>query len=158
MVTTAAKKVFVDTNVLVYVRSALSPFQAAAAARLHALTVSGDEMWVSRQILREYLAATTRPAAMTPPPPLANLLADVTGFLGRFQVAEDGAAVTSELHRLLAVVACGGKQIHDANIVATMLAHGIPNLLTHNTADFIRFSGSITVIPLIPPPTPPGGP
>jgi len=35
-----------------------------------------------------------------------------------------------------------------------MLAHGIPNLLTQNTADFNRFSGYLTVVPLVPP----GGP
>ncbi|MEH2170887.1 MAG: hypothetical protein V7K41_30400 [Nostoc sp.] len=42
----------------------------------------------------------------------------------------------------------GGKQVHDANIVATMLVYGIPQLLTHNTSDFARFSGLITVLPL----------
>ena len=42
----------------------------------------------------------------------------------------------------------GGKQVHDANIVATMLVYGIPQLFTHNTSDFARFSGLITVLPL----------
>ena len=32
-----------------------------------------------------------------------------------------------------------GKQVHDANIVATMLAHGVGRLLTFNVADFQRF-------------------
>jgi hypothetical protein len=31
-----------------------------------------------------------------------------------------------------------------------MLAHGIAKLLTHNVADFNRFSAYITVLPLIP--------
>jgi predicted nucleic acid-binding protein len=39
---------------------------------------------------------------------------------------------------------------HDANIVATMQAHGIPKLLTHNIADFARFSSMTTLLPLIP--------
>lgn len=155
MATMAVRKVFVDTNILVYARSALSPLQAAASSRLHALTVAGDELWVSRQIMREYLSAMTRPGTMAPPVPIATLVGDVTGFLARFQVAEDGATVTSELLKLLSSVAVGGRQVHDANIVATMLAHGVPNLLTHNTADFNRFSGHITVVPLVPPP---GGP
>ncbi|UBF24522.1 hypothetical protein K9N68_22915 [Kovacikia minuta CCNUW1] len=43
----------------------------------------------------------------------------------------------------------GGRQIHDANIVATMQTYGVQNLLTHNTADFDRFSQVITVLPLI---------
>ena len=42
-----------------------------------------------------------------------------------------------------------GKQIHDTNIVATMLVNNIPNILTHNVADFNRFSSEINIIPLI---------
>jgi predicted nucleic acid-binding protein len=41
------------------------------------------------------------------------------------------------------------KQVHDANITATMLVYGIESLLTHNIADFQRFSHLITVVPLI---------
>ena len=41
-----------------------------------------------------------------------------------------------------------GKQVHDANIVATMLVHGITQVLTHNITDFARFSSLITVLPL----------
>ncbi len=40
----------------------------------------------------------------------------------------------------------GGKQVHDANIVATMLAHGETRLLTFNGADFRRFSSVIEVV------------
>jgi hypothetical protein len=43
----------------------------------------------------------------------------------------------------------GGKQVHNANIVATMLAHGIPRLFTHNVADFNRFSTLIEILPLV---------
>src|SRR5437773_9652179 len=43
-----------------------------------------------------------------------------------------------------------GKQVHDANIVATMLGHGLDHILTHNTADFERFRGLIDVVPLAP--------
>ena len=32
----------------------------------------------------------------------------------------------------------GGRQIHDANIIATMLAYGELRLLTFNVADFRR--------------------
>jgi hypothetical protein len=42
-------------------------------------------------------------------------------------------------------VPSGGKQIHNANIVATMLAFDIPQLITYNVVDFQRFAGLITV-------------
>jgi hypothetical protein len=42
--------------------------------------------------------------------------------------------------------AMGGKQIHDANIVASMLVHNIPTLMTLNTVDFTRFSDKIALL------------
>lgn len=49
---------------------------------------------------------------------------------------------------LLDEVDCTGKQIHDANVVATMLVHGIETLVTGNRADFTRFEGMIRVVGL----------
>ena len=40
----------------------------------------------------------------------------------------------------------GGKQVHDANIVATMLANGVTPLLTFNAADFRRFGSRIELV------------
>jgi len=39
----------------------------------------------------------------------------------------------------------GGKQVHDANVVASMLAYDIPCLLTHNIKDFQRFGEVISI-------------
>ncbi len=150
MTTTAVEPVFVDTNNLIYVQQAHSPFNARATAKLLDLESAGHPLWISRQILREYLAAMSRPGGLTAPIPMAGLLSDVRAFQAQFHVAEDGPAVTGYLLNLLAVIPCAGKQVHDANIVATMLAHGIQRLLTHNVADFNRFAAHITVIPLIP--------
>ena len=154
MATTVASPVFVDTNILIYARLASSPLHAVAVDTLDRLTAAGVELWTSRQIFREYLASITRPTTVAPLLPVSVVIADVQGFEARFRVAEDGPPVTAELLRLISAVTVQGKQIHDANIVATMLAHNIPNLLTHNTADFVRYAGSITVLPLVPPGTP----
>ena len=61
---------------------------------------------------------------------------------------EDGSQVTAYLLTLLEQLAIGGKQVHDANIVATMRVHGIGRLLTANVGDFTRFAHLITVLPL----------
>ena len=65
MATTAVDPVFLDTNVLIYSRLNLSPFHAAAVAKLAALSAAGHELWISRQTLREYLAGMSRPGALT---------------------------------------------------------------------------------------------
>jgi predicted nucleic acid-binding protein len=69
--------------------------------------------------------------------------------MSRFHVAEEGPAVTANLLTLLSSIPIAGKHVHDANVVATMQAHGIPRLLTHNTVDFARFARLITVLPLV---------
>ena len=46
----------------------------------------------------------------------------------------------------LFTVAVGGKQIHNANIVATMLAYGERKLLTLNAADFRRYEDRIELV------------
>lgn len=150
MAMTAVDPVFVDTNILIYSQQALSPYHTLATAKLHALATAGHALWINRQILREYLAVMSRPGALTAPLSMSTLISDVQSFQTHFFLAEDGPAVTTHLLNLLAAISCAGKQIHDANLVATMLAHGIPKLLTHNVADFTRFAAHITVIPLVP--------
>ena len=46
------------------------------------------------------------------------------------------------------VVNCSGKQVHDANVVATMLTHGIETVVTINVDDFARYDDHIVVVPL----------
>jgi predicted nucleic acid-binding protein len=40
-----------------------------------------------------------------------------------------------------------GLQVHDDKLAAAMLAHGVPNILTFNTADFARYTGIEAVHP-----------
>jgi predicted nucleic acid-binding protein len=145
---TSDTAVFIDTNILVYANLTLSPFHTQATERLQTLEDQGIELWISRQILKEYLAAMTRRSDLTGEIPIASLAADVRYFANRFQVAEDTPEVTERLLTLMAEIPIGGKQVHDANIVATMLVYHIPQLLTHNTGDFSRFSQLIAVLPL----------
>ncbi len=73
-------------------------------------------------------------------------LDDVDWLRETFIVLEDGPQVTEALIALCREVPVGGRQIHDANIVATMLAHGERRLLTFNTADFRRYSDRIALV------------
>ncbi len=145
---TTDNPVFIDTNILVYANLALSPFHSQAAERLQAMEEQEIELWISRQTLREYLAAMTRRGDLTGEIPVSSLVEDVRYFSNRFQLAEDNFQVTERLLTLMEEIAVGGKQVHDANIVATMLVYGIRQLLTHNTGDFARFSELITALPL----------
>jgi len=135
--------VFLDTNVLVYAAVKESPFYEAARRAIGESSQQGRVCWVSRQVIREFLVTLTRPDAFSPPVEIGTVLDLADDLERRFQVAEDGANVTRALHDLLRRVPVRGKKIHDANIVATMLANGIRTLLTHNAADFDGFSDVI---------------
>ena len=145
MATAAAEPVFVDTNILVFANTATAPFHAEAQAALRSFAGSEAELWISRQILREYLATLSRAQSFTAPVPAASLCADVLRFQAQFQIAEDGPAVTGNLLTLLGSTIVGGKQVHDANIVATLQAYAIPALLTHNVKDFERFGQVVRI-------------
>jgi predicted nucleic acid-binding protein len=140
--------IFLDTNILVYASQIQSPFHQVAMEAIQDFYNAGVELWISRQVLREYLATLTRPQQFANPLPIAIVIQDLRYFYNRFQVAEDNFLVTERLLTLMETISIGGKQVHDANIVATMLIYGIPNLLTYNTVDFARFSELITVLPL----------
>jgi predicted nucleic acid-binding protein len=149
MAPTPGSAVFLDTNILVYASFPGAPFYGAARARLSELEGDGVSFWTSRQVLREFLSSTTRPGAVIPPPPITVLSQAVRRFEAEFTVADEDAAVTALLLDLLKSSGTRGKQIHDANIVATMRRFGIPWLLAHNTADFTRFVPDIGILPRI---------
>ena len=75
-----------------------------------------------------------------------DALDDVARLADGFEILEDGPRVTEALIALCRGAPVEGRQIHDANIVATMLAHGELKLLTFNVADFRRYGGLINLV------------
>ena len=137
---------FVDTNVLVNSRIPGAPGHDVARARLDRALQSRESVRISRQIVREYLSVVTRPQTWPVSITREEALDDVQRMIRVLVVLEDGPQVTETLVRLCREVPIGGRQIHDANIVATMLAHGERRLLTFNTADFRRFGDRIDLV------------
>ena len=73
-------------------------------------------------------------------------LDDANRLMSSFEILEDGPVVTESLIELCREVPIGGSQVYDANIVATMLAHGERRLLTFNVADFRRYGDRIELV------------
>lgn len=138
---------FLDTNVLVAARAANEPGREAALALL-ARARRTEPLRVSRQVLREYLAVVTCRQTWVSPLPMSDAVQDVRRFASAFEVLEDSQAVTDMLVTLCRDVALAGKQVHDANIVATMLAHGERRLATFNAKDFRRYGQRVQVVGL----------
>ncbi len=56
-----------------------------------------------------------------------------------FQVLEGASGIADAWEKLVSEYLVLGKQAHDANLVATMLVHGVRRLLTFNGDDFKRY-------------------
>ena len=137
---------FIDTNFLVNASILEAQDHDAARERLERAFESPEPLRISRQIVREFLAVVTRPQAWQITIRLEDALDAADNLIDTFEVLEDGPAVTKTLISLCREIPAGGRQIHDANIVATMLAHGERRLLTFNTADFRRYGDRIELV------------
>ena len=137
---------FIDTNVLVKSRIPNAPDHDVARISLDRAFRDPEPLRISRQVIREYLAVVTRPQTWPVGITREDALDDVSRLIGSFEMLEDGPVVTESLMSLCREVPVGGRQIHDANIVATMLAHGEHRLLTFNASDFRRFGDRIELV------------
>jgi predicted nucleic acid-binding protein len=142
------KRIFVDTNVLVYSTNVLSPLKDIAKRAIQKAREQGIELIISQQILREYLAVTTRFSVTGSGVTLHEIVDNLQIFRTEFTLLEEKLAVLAKLIELIQIFPTAGSQVHDANIIATMLVHGIDYLLTHNVDDFKRFSEKIHILPL----------
>ncbi|NUO81805.1 type II toxin-antitoxin system VapC family toxin [candidate division KSB1 bacterium] len=149
MVTKDVERLFVGTNILIFATNSLSPWHLAATKALQEARQLGVELILSQQILREYLAAATRINILAEGPPFAEILENICIFRNDYTIVEDNSFVLDHLIELLEKTPTSGKQVHDANIVATMQTHGLRHLCTHNVADFQRFSQFIEIVPLV---------
>lgn len=149
MATMAANPaIFLDTNILLRFNIVEMPEHAQVRLAVERLIRDDYQLWISRQIIREFSAVLTRPQTFMNPLATTEVAARVRTLLPLFNVADETASVTEHLMRLMETIPLGGKQIHDANIAATMQTYAIPQLLTLNPVDFVRFSNLITILTL----------
>jgi len=137
---------FLDTNVLIYATVREAPEHETVRRFVENRLVEGRMLCISRQVLREYLAVLSRSRGEAQAVARETLLVWLTVWRDRCRVLDDTAPVMETLWRLYDQTPFGGKQVHDANIVATMLAYGLDTLVTANTSDFQRFAPPLTLI------------
>jgi predicted nucleic acid-binding protein len=148
---TMADKVFLDTNVLVYADTGDPVFGHAAQTKILYLASQGYELWINRQVIREYCVIVSRKMKDAGNYDPERLVSRVRQMEQQFLVADETKDSTTVLLGLITQYGVMGKSIHDCNIVATIKTLGITNLITQNTADFNRYSTEgfalISIIP-----------
>jgi predicted nucleic acid-binding protein len=136
----------VDTNLLLRLAQPHHPLNTVARAALNALRHRGEDLCLTPQNLIEFWGVATRPVAslnglgMTPD----EADRELTQLEGFFRLLPDVSSIYPNWRRLVVAARVSGRQVHDARLVAVMLAHRISHLLTFNTGDFTRHKG-ITV-------------
>jgi predicted nucleic acid-binding protein len=136
-----------DTNVLLAATDQGRAEHASALDVFNEWPVAGTALYTTGQIIREYLSVSTRPSDLNGLGlAQADAVANVRQLRERLRFLAESDRVNEQLLDLLDQVECRGKQIHDANVVATMLVHGVDTVVTINTQDFARFSDHVAVV------------
>lgn len=138
----------VDTNVLIRWLSLHDPEHALAKRAVQELENTGAIACYTPQNFGEFWNVLTRPLNRNGyglAPDEADRRARV--IESRFRLLSDFPAIFEEWRRLLLAHSVCGVQVHDAHLVASMLVHGVPRLLTFNAQDFKRFPGIEAVHP-----------
>jgi predicted nucleic acid-binding protein len=112
-----------------------------AIAALHRLLTNREPIYFSPQVVAEFWNVATRPMA-------ANGLG-LDWIRAKTEVARmetvltlllDSPVIYDEWKRLVTDYRISGVKVHDARLVATMMVHGVRQLVTFNGADFVRFA------------------
>jgi predicted nucleic acid-binding protein len=137
-----------DTNVLVRTVDRLHSHHSIAVKALDRIMRTGGHVYVAAQNLIEFWSVCSRSIsrnglglstsetekAMSPLEQVLLLLPEVP-------------AIFPEWRRLVTAHAVAGFDVFDARLVAVMRVYGIRDLLTFNTADFVRYPGINVVDP-----------
>lgn len=143
------ERCLVDTNVFLRLLNKADPAYQRARAAIDKLLDEGYQLCITPQIIAEFWNVATRPQN-------ANGLGwdtlrttrEVFRLLDTFEVLYKGDDVIGFTLWLTLLILYGvqGKQVHDARLVATMLAYDVEHLLTFNTQDFSRYAHLITIV------------
>lgn len=138
--------VFLDTNILVAASHEKVNGHDRARMLVEKLWAAHRQTWVSRQVLREFLVTLTRPQPYGEPVDAGQAAGQCRRWMKLCKIAEDSPAISENLIEMVSKGKASGKQIHDANIVATMMAHGIKAVATFDDDVFKRFPEEIELM------------
>jgi predicted nucleic acid-binding protein len=140
-----ADPLFLDTSLIIAATVEAHPAHKAASNFVDARVAEARPMLISLQVCREFLVVLTRQPVSGRNFTLTESLAALDVWLTGCQVLDETVNVLHECLRLVQEFEVHGKQVHDCNIVATMLAHGVRHLPTRNATDFKRYESLISI-------------
>lgn len=141
-------KYLVDTNILLRLVQKNSPMHLDTQRAIVTLKKQGNFLCIIPQNIIEFWAVATRPLDKNGLGLSITQAEEESEKLKKIFILElDTPKIFTEWESLVIKYQVMGKQVHDARLVAAMLAHNITHLLTFNVDDFKRFSDIVVVDP-----------
>jgi predicted nucleic acid-binding protein len=140
---------FIDTNVLVYYT--FDDFEPEKHSKsfdlIQKLAESGAKFFISPQIVREYFAVVTNPRYLSNHLSPKAAIQEIRAFLADFELLNTDYASMEFLFLLLEKYNIIKQDVHDANIVVTMLENGIQQIITFNKDHFEKIKEIKVIVP-----------
>jgi toxin-antitoxin system PIN domain toxin len=141
-----------DTNVLIYAYYEDAPQYPAAFPLLDRAQEAGASLRLSPQVLAEFYAVITNPRRVSAPFTIDEALAEIEKLraLPGPTLLPILLDVVDRWVALLREHPVAGRQVFDAQLVATMLGNSVIRLYTFNRTDFEHFPGIEVLTPTAP--------
>ena len=137
-----------DTNLLLRLADPASAQHPIATQALARLLGQGDEVYLTPQNFIEFWAVATRPTEANGFGWTSERTArEVAELQQRFPMLPDSPDIFTRWLDLVKRLPVHGKRVHDARLVAVLLAHAIEHLITFNTSDFNVFKSLSLIDP-----------
>ena len=151
---TMPDSVFVDTNVLLHYSFPNIGNEApevkrqkheACQTQLQRFQRENTVLWINGQVIREFWRGASLRETGGRQIPFSGVMKALRPFRSMMRVADETATVREQLLTLVQEYSVRGLAVHDANIVATMLAYNIDSVCTLDN-DFARYGERVTII------------
>lgn len=137
-----------DTNVLLRSSDFTSPLQSLADISVTQLLGRNDQLYITSQNIIEFWVVATRPAQVNGLGwSVEKTRTEIEMILNQFPQLEETPEIFPYWFNLVTTYQLQGKRVHDARLVAVMLAHGVTHLLTFNPNDFRGINEIVVVHP-----------
>ncbi len=138
------KKIFVDTNILVYAYDIDSGQKHLKAKKVIQSCIGGKtELFVSNQVLAEFAFVTLNKIKN----PVAQ--EEVNGIIKEINVLKSWRKINYSAKTVENIFLEKGRHFWDKLIAATMKENGVFTIFTENTADFKEMNGITAINPLL---------
>jgi predicted nucleic acid-binding protein len=131
----------VDTNILLRFADRTHPLHQNIRSAIRDRRQMGDQPCATAQNYIEFWNVVTRPAARNGfglTPIAADRFLQLIERI--FPLLPDSPAIYPEWRRLVKQYGVSGVQVHDARLVAAMLANQVTTIMTLNVGDFRRYA------------------